>query len=151
MDTCLSKELRFFLLNQNKVSNMFLKSKLWIEELSTISSLHDGFLRLLLKISGDVYEQNLQHYLGLNSTGKSFTKEAIRNPRSTSGINKTLMVNGSRNTVIYIYSLLEFFNSIIPKHSSAKTHKGILQKEEKPRLANLWSHLLTASYKASRS
>ena len=44
------------------------------------------------------------------------------------------MVNGSRNTVIYIYSLLELFNSIIPKPYSAKTHKGILQKEEKPRL-----------------
>ena len=50
------------------------------------------------------------------------------------------MVNGSRNTVIYIYSLQEFFNSIIPKHFSAKTHNGILQKEEKPKLRVVGVH-----------
>ena len=44
------------------------------------------------------------------------------------------MVNGSRNTVIYIYSLLELFNSIIPKPYSAKTHKGILQRRKKKNL-----------------
>ena len=104
-----------------------------------LQSLQEVVLRLILKISGAVYE-HLQHYLGLHlhSTCKSFTKnrsenDKIRSPYLEQQKPEWLSVATAHNAVINIYSewLVKLFKFIFPKHSFAmKTHEGILQKEK---------------------